>query len=204
MKDFVYIKPFKPRRYARFAGAIFLILTASFAVMSLMQSRVIAFTAIDYQLAGCGLGAGSNPLGTTCGYFLHNSSIALVSWIGGFAVVGPFFILWENSSNIGGYIAEAIVNPEITGFVTNSTAGNLAFLIPHGIFEIPAIVLALALGIYNAQLVLDNRGQNVTYSMREAVGEGLKWFGIVLGLLLIAAVVETWISPGFAKGVAQL
>ena len=204
MKDFVYVRPFQPKRYVRFAGTIFLILTGAFAVMSLMQSRVIAFTGMDYQLAGCGLGAGSNPLGTTCGYFIHNSSIALVSWIGGFAVVGPFFILWENSSNIGGYIAEAIVNPDMPGFVTNSSAGNLAFLVPHGIFEIPAIILSLALGIYNAQLILDNRSQNVTYSMREAVREGAKWFGIALALLLVAAVVEAWISPGFAQGVARL
>jgi stage II sporulation protein M len=164
----------------------------------------MAFTGPGYQLAGCGLEAGSNPLGTTCGYFLHNSSIALVSWIGGFAVVGPFFILWENGSNIGGYIAEAITSPDSQVFVTNSALGNLAFLLPHGIFEIPAIILALALGIYNAQLIIYNRNKNVQYSMTEAVKEGGKWFGVVLGLLVVAAFVETWISPGFAQGVAQL
>lgn len=196
MADFAYVRPFDPKRYVGFAGTVFLVLVFAFFVMELLQSRVLYPGGIFLTEPR------SQPLGSVPGYFLHNSSIGLVAWLGGFAVIGPFFMLWENGANIGYYIGRAVWDPTALGYDT--TIGAIGFLVPHGIFEIPAILIAIAVGIYNAHLMLDNRLQGVRYDIFAAIREGLPWVLVSLGLFFIAAVVETHISPGFAQQLGEV
>lgn len=190
---FRYIKEFDLARYMKFTGSVFGALVVGFVVVSLVQSRVLYEVSLTGNLVGCNFGPQGNPLGGTCGYFFNNVSVAFISWIGGFAVVGPFYVLWSNSQQIGAYIA------------SNISAGNipgLAFLVPHGIFEIPAIILSLSLGIYLAHTVLENRKKDVNYRLTDHVIVTAPWFLVVIGLLAVAAFVEANISPQFVEVVA--
>jgi uncharacterized membrane protein SpoIIM required for sporulation len=75
----------------------------------------------------------------------------------------------------------------------------VAFVLPHGIFEIPAIVLCGA-------ALLRVGGSLAALSKNESIGEGLlkslaDWTKIVLGvvvpLLLVAAIMEALVTPRF-------
>jgi stage II sporulation protein M len=85
----------------------------------------------------------------------------------------------------------AIVNGYLIGFVANmvvSQEGVLVLwrLLPHGIFELPAIFISIGLGIW--------LGMGVFYdvkTLKHRLVSGLKVFlALILPLLVIAAIVE--------------
>ncbi len=94
-----------------------------------------------------------------------------------------------------GYLIQTLANNGI-GAMTSLPA----FILPHGIVELPAFLLATAAILQMGALL-------ATPTPEKTVGEvflcGLaNWFKIVLGvvlpLLLIAAVVEAWVTPQIA------
>ena len=79
-----------------------------------------------------------------------------------------------------------------------SFGGLVAFvaaaIVPHGIFEIPAFILAGAFGILLAQsLIAEWYGSGDTAA--DARGYGKLFVTVVLPLLATAAVVEAFITP---------
>lgn len=77
----------------------------------------------------------------------------------------------------------------------NSPSLAAAGLLPHGIIEVPAILLAAALGIYlGTKLFNKIRGQDI--SIGQTLGASMKTFSlIVLPALFIAAGIEAFITP---------
>jgi len=70
-------------------------------------------------------------------------------------------------------------------------------ILPHGIFEMPALVLASAAILYiGIMLVTPRSRQTLGEVMIEAVADWMKiGLGLVLPLLTISAMVEAWITP---------
>lgn len=73
----------------------------------------------------------------------------------------------------------------------------LAGLLPHGIFEIPALMLASAIVLrIGAVLVTPQIGKSMGQVVIELVADWVKVFlGVVIPLLAIAALVESYITP---------
>ena len=72
----------------------------------------------------------------------------------------------------------------------------LVGILPHGIFEIPALILSAALGLYLCRTVSDALLKKRTGSVRAALGQCgqiLLWW--VLPLIAVAAVIETYVTP---------
>jgi stage II sporulation protein M len=72
-----------------------------------------------------------------------------------------------------------------------------AGILPHGIFELPALIISSAAVLHIGVML-------VTPEARKTIGETLiggiaDWakinLGLVIPLLLIAAAIETWITP---------
>jgi len=91
-------------------------------------------------------------------------------------------------------IINSVVNGYVLGFVMNKTSltagtSNLLRLLPHGIFEIPALIIALGLGLRIGIFIFKKKKKkDLKYSLENS----LKIFVfIVLPLLLIAALIET-------------
>jgi stage II sporulation protein M len=125
--------------------------------------------------------------------FLNNLKVCLILFMGGvtFGVV-PVLILLQNGYIIGS-IAEVMLRyHDVPVFA--------ASLVPHGIFEIPALLMSAALGLQlSSALLLDGLG----YSN---AGNSGTWYGtrfllIVVPLLFVAAAVETFVSPAVAAWV---
>ena len=70
-------------------------------------------------------------------------------------------------------------------------------ILPHGLFEIPALVLASAAILYIGVALVTPRSQRTLGEVLiEAIADWIKiGLGLVLPLLTIAAIIETWITP---------
>jgi stage II sporulation protein M len=70
-------------------------------------------------------------------------------------------------------------------------------ILPHGIFELAALVLASAAVLYIGIVLVTPRAQKTMGEVLiEAIADWAKvGVGLVLPLLTIAAVIETWVTP---------
>jgi stage II sporulation protein M len=97
------------------------------------------------------------------------------------------------------------LNTAVIGIVL-SLMGTMGFspwkiallgILPHGIFELTALILSCAAILYGAVLMVTPRSQRSLGEVAlEALADWTRIFiGLVLPLLVIAAVVETWVTP---------
>lgn len=78
-------------------------------------------------------------------------------------------------------------------------------VLPHGIFELPALMIGSAVVLYmGAALVTPQTGKSMGEVILELLADWTKIFvGLVIPLLAIAAVVEAYITPGLLAGVIK-
>jgi stage II sporulation protein M len=68
-------------------------------------------------------------------------------------------------------------------------------ILPHGIIEIPAIIIAASQGFrLGKEVVSPPTGLNRSEAIKLNITKGIKLFVLILPLLLIAAVIEVYIS----------
>lgn len=98
-------------------------------------------------------------------------------------------------------LVNSIGNGVVLGFVFHKVYGVSGIsdfwrILPHGIFELPAIFIALGLGLgLGSRVIFSNDKKGVLYHLKRAV---LAFLCIVLPLLFIAAIIEGLLI-GFAK-----
>lgn len=123
--------------------------------------------------------------------FLNNLQACVILFLGG-ATFGllTIFILLSNGLVIGIFVNEIkdVIGP----------LGLAAGLAPHGIFELPAIFISGALGLALAMALvteLMGRGDAVA----EATRMGGQFLRIVVPLLVVAAIIEGFITPALLQ-----
>jgi len=126
------------------------------------------------------------PVGAFFNYAANNWSVAAGQSLSGLVFGIPTIVsLAFNGANVG-FLYQLEVDPEIL----------LAFVLPHGIIEIPALLLSGALGLHLGRL-----GWGYAYGSvdRERLAEGIdRGFQVLVGLailFLLAAVIEAFVSP---------
>jgi stage II sporulation protein M len=74
----------------------------------------------------------------------------------------------------------------------------VAGVVPHGIFEIPALMIGSAVALYmGAAIVTPQTGKSMGEVLIELFADWVKIFiGVVVPLLAVAAVIEAYITPG--------
>lgn len=98
-------------------------------------------------------------------------------------------------------LVNSIGNGVVLGFVFEKVYGVSGLsdfwrILPHGIFELPAIFIALGLGVsLGSKVCFQNDKKGVLYNLKRAI---LAFLCIVLPLLIIAAIIEGLLI-GFAK-----
>ncbi|MDH5810736.1 MAG: stage II sporulation protein M [Candidatus Methanomethylicaceae archaeon] len=93
-----------------------------------------------------------------------------------------------------------VLNGFMTGFIASALPIDLALraLAPHGIFELPALVLAAAGGLcFGAGVIrkIVRRIRGKEYEVSKDFKIGLRLFVISLVLLFVAAIIETYVTP---------
>lgn len=129
---------------------------------------------------------GHVPPAAAAQFFGNNWSVAVSTAYAGVGVAVPAAVtLWFNGLVLGGYARLEAAPLELA-----------AFVLPHGIVEIPAIVVAGAAGLWLGRIAWRTwRGGNGRAEFADALDRAF-WIVIGLGaLLFVAAVVEGFVSP---------
>ena len=120
---------------------------------------------------------------------LKNISVVVFS-----LVFSPFFLLIP--------VLALLINGAVLGLVSllvtqeNSVVFLLSGLVPHGIFEIPAFIMAEAIAFsVGTAVFLSLFSQNKKQQLIPNLRKNFKRLKVVLGLLVVAAAIETWITP---------
>lgn len=95
-----------------------------------------------------------------------------------------------------------LINGAIIGFFFGAAGNPLLFIavIPHGIFEIPAILIAAAFGMRLGFVILfPGKGKTRSACVREVFRDIIKISILIIILLFIAAVIEVMISARLAE-----
>lgn len=98
-------------------------------------------------------------------------------------------------------VAFIIVNGAALGFVLHLAtqargfASSLLAIVPHGVFELPAILLGAGIGMMLGVKVTRRLFRGVPFQLRYELGRAVKFFATtILPLLLIAALVEAYLT----------
>jgi stage II sporulation protein M len=121
--------------------------------------------------------------------FIKNISAVLISF-----ALSPIFCLVP--------VVALIINGGLLGFVSvlviqeKSLGYLLAGLLPHGIFELPALIIgeAVALSFGTAMLLALLRKERRSQLLPN-LRQNLRYLIVALALLLPAAIIETYITP---------
>ena len=121
--------------------------------------------------------------------FINNSVKAFLSIVLGFLFgIMPVFLLITNGFLIG-LVIRLVVPLEGWAYV-------MAALLPHGVLEIPAIIISatygLWIGVNFIKMIRTNNSKDVYYSIRKSLGI---FFKVILPIVFIAALIETFVTP---------
>ncbi|MED2969887.1 stage II sporulation protein M [Bacillus subtilis] len=123
---------------------------------------------------------------------LKNNAIACLFLVAGFFTFGltSIFYLFTNGFILSGSIIENLHN-EVPLYQI------ILLLIPHGIFEVPALLLSGAIGFKGIELVIRlcfSKEKKVITSTFMNIGILIL---VIMCLLITAAIIETYITPIF-------
>jgi stage II sporulation protein M len=123
--------------------------------------------------------------------FLKNTLALLISFaLSPIFCLVPVLALIINGWMIA-FVSTMVIQEESLGFL-------LAGLLPHGIFELPALILAqsaaLSFGAVVILALFNKRRRNL---LLPSLKQNLRYLAAALVLLLPAAIIETYITPLF-------
>lgn len=140
----------------------------------------ILTTSIERRLAG------TMPLGDFLFYAGNNWQVAYSQAFAGFGLAIPTVVALLTNGLLLGWVFRLEITPELL----------VAFLVPHGIIEIPGLLIAGALGLYLGGVAWKRlRGQAPAAVLVEAFSRAYR---ITIGLVVVfvvAAFMEAFISP---------
>ena len=121
--------------------------------------------------------------------FAKNTSVLLLSFaLSPLLLLVPILTLTINGWLIA-FISAAVIEEESLGFV-------LAGLLPHGVFELPALILGQAAALsFGAVVMLALFKKEKRALLPSLLKQNLRYLILALILLLPAAIIETYITP---------
>ena len=153
------------------------------------------------QILESGIGPLSN-IDISFQYILTNNlkaiGMILVLGLVSFGVLGVIVYV----GNIG-LIGAVLAFVKIIGYSPSQI--TLSGILPHGIFELPAIILSSAAVLHiGIMLVTPNSQRSLGEVLIESIADWVKIsIGLVFPLLVIAAGIETWVTPSLLLSVIK-
>ncbi|RZN55227.1 MAG: hypothetical protein DSO09_03135 [Candidatus Methanomethylicota archaeon] len=116
--------------------------------------------------------------------FLKNTLVVFIAFfLSPILLISPIFVI--------------ILNGFMTGYIASILPIDIAIkaLAPHGIFELSALVIASSSGFRFGYYTIMKLIKHKEYKIIEILKKEIKWIYISLILLLIAAIIESFITP---------
>ncbi|MBQ2061269.1 MAG: stage II sporulation protein M [Oscillospiraceae bacterium] len=184
------------RHWLRITAAAFAVLVVGSYLVGLMAPTLAAdvyrLMSETVQEAGIRNDDGSFSALTI---FLHNFLATVYTVLYGFIpfIYLPALLLGVNAMGLG-FVGAHCVNNGLSVFV------YLAGVLPHGVFELTAVVLALSAGFYLCATV----NRRIREKEKGVVGKALVLCAQLLllhvtPLLLLAAVIEAYVTPALLR-----
>jgi len=133
--------------------------------------------------------------------FWQNIRVLMIAFLLGVISLGIFGVIPLFASvGIVGYIMGLVNNLGL-----NINAYLWGFIIPHGIFEISAAMIATA-SVFHMGVILATPNKELTIGevwLKSIAGWAKIMIGIVFPLMLVAAMIEAWITPKLALMLLQ-
>lgn len=164
-------------------GIIFTVLNPQFAERMFENLRTLLGQKIGKVSA--------DPFATFLLIFSNNTRVAIIAALGGFLFgIVPVGILFFNGFVVG-------IVMEYMYIKGTSLLKLILSIVPHGIVEIPAFAVAGVGGIEWYLEIVRGEG-TVGERFRRGFGISLKMLAISIGMLLVAALIEAYITPRIA------
>ena len=121
--------------------------------------------------------------------FIKNASALVIGFVlSPILCLVPILTLTINGWLIA-FVSTVVIQEKSLGFL-------LAGLLPHGIFELPALILGQAAALsFGAMVILALFKREKRNQLLPTLKRNLKYLLIALALLLPAAIIETYITP---------
>lgn len=174
-KSWKYIKESK-----KFIWAVVIIFFVSVAIGFLFQPPEIVNAILDYIKNILAKTEGMSSLSMIEFIFLNNLQTGFMGMIYGFFLgIFPILAIFVNGYVVG-YVSSSVAS--------SSGASSLLTLLPHGIFELPAIFISFGMGIKFGTFIFKKKKME---SFEKFLINSLRVFVfVILPLLFIAAIIE--------------
>lgn len=173
----------------------FLILCAVFTAMSLLlpQFGQNYVTLLEEMTASLGVAQVESPWELFSLLLTNNLTATVNAVFYGYLpfLYYPALVLGSNALSIASLAVVYIGGGQL------SAAAFFAGILPHGIFEIPALLIACAIGLCNCRLITRMVLKKPQFTDPRTQLVSLSWlfFALVMPLLLLAAAVEVFLTP---------
>lgn len=146
----------------------------------------------DFATSAPGADLAFLPQINTPSIFYHNARTLVLSTLAGIISFGAgALLLLMAPIGVVGFLTSVVASAG-----TNPLTFFAAFILPHGIFELPAAVIATGLALRLGATVISGARRGANSGFSAALADWIKVFVIVvLPLLLIAAFVESNLTP---------
>ena len=191
-RDFIR-QEFRPMLRTCFEA--FFILCGIFSAMTVLLPDFVRsyLTLIEELVATLGISEEASPLQLFRVISSNNIRATIVTVFYGYLpfLFYPALTLGSNAMSITAmgisYVQDGLMTP----------AAFFAGILPHGIFEIPALIIACAIGLCNCRFItrMVMKKPMQTEPRVQLVTLSRLYFILVLPLLLIAAAVEAFVTP---------
>ncbi len=123
--------------------------------------------------------------------FIKNVSAVLLSFaLSPVLCLMPVIALIANGWLLG-QVSAMIIEEQSLGYL-------LAGILPHGVFELPALMIGEAAAIsFGITVILAPFKKERRNQLASSLSQNLKYLAVALTLFLVAAVIETYITPLF-------
>lgn len=112
----------------------------------------------------------------------------------------PFIFLSIFSLGINGFLVGVVLGLGKAATGTSIIKTFILGILPHGIFEIPALIISMSMGIYlclNLSMKVFGRGKE---KISKILLEYIRLFiSVILPMIIIAGIIETYITPMLLK-----
>lgn len=184
-KDIEYLK--LSRKYILIMTGIFIISMIA-GLVATLQDLGLSENYLDMLKESFGWIKDLHPIAIVLVIFLNNAFKSLLAIVlgAGFGIIPVIFI--GGNGLLLGIVANQVTREQGALFV-------LAAILPHGIMEIPMVLISSALGLrlgYLMYISILGKETNIRYELVQSLRVYMR---IVVPLLFVAAVVETFVTP---------
>lgn len=129
---------------------------------------------------------------------IKNNTVACgISVLFGFI---PFLFISIFSLSLNGFLVGVVLGFGKAATGTSIIKTLMLGILPHGIFEIPALIISMSMGIYlclNISIKVFGRGKE---KISKILLEYIRLFiSVILPMIIIAGIIETYITPMLLK-----